>query len=76
VSDFLSIGGIHLAEPEEVDLVPGMIFSLSISLSCRKKDYHRKVYSAFDVFASTGGLCDVIERFFALIVLFFSSRMF
>jgi len=49
---------------------------LNLNLSSRKKEYHRRVYSIFQVISSTGGLLDVIERFFALIVLFFSSRMF
>jgi len=77
VSDFLSLGAVTLFEPKRlIGLGHHTVFTLTLNLSSRKKEYHRKVYSIFDWISSTGGLLDVIERFFALVVLFFSSRMF
>jgi len=63
--------------PHEHNLkVKGNVISLTLQASSRKKTYHRRVYSFFEWLANTGGLLDVVERFFGIIVVFFSARMF
>jgi hypothetical protein len=63
--------------PHESELqVDGKVMSLTLQASSRKKTYNRRVYSFFEMLSNTGGLLDVVERFFGIFVLFFSARMF
>lgn len=62
-------------EPEAI-LPENTLFSLTLSLSYNMKKSDRKVYSVFEWLSGTGGLLDVVERFFGLIIIFFTSRIF
>jgi hypothetical protein len=58
------------------ELPKDTLFSLTLSMAYNMKKYDRKVYSVFDWLSATGGLLDIIERFFGIIVVFFSLRIF
>lgn len=75
VTEFITIGKIMMDEPF-AKLPDNTLFSLSLSLAYNAKKYDRKVYSVFDWLSATGGLLDIIERFFGIIVVFFSLRIF
>jgi len=75
VSEFVTIGKLMMDEPV-AKLPKNTLFSLTLSLAYNMKKYDRKVYSVFDWLSATGGLLDIIERFFGIIVVFFSLRIF
>jgi len=75
VSEFVTIGKLMMDEPT-AELPEDTLFSLTLSMAYNMKKYDRKVYSVFDWLSATGGLLDIIERFFGIIVVFFSLRIF
>jgi hypothetical protein len=65
-----------MMDEPEAKLPETTLYSLTLSMAYNIKKYDRKVYSIFDWLAATGGLLDIIERFFGIIVVFFSLRIF
>jgi hypothetical protein len=72
-TEFLSLGSMILPTFEVSE---DLVFFTSLQLSSRKKYIKREVYSIFGMLAATGGLLDIVERFFYVVVSFFATKQF